>query len=183
VHDDAFAGRPALMDAEILVGVERALPMKHADLFARMLASGGTIITGQIFLFTMLSVLLPMKIWASLVAPVIPMMMRSAFSWRASFSRPVIREVSSSANTDTLISGLMDSMSILRLSSPSSIIFLRPSWSLYITEPSLPASILSNTWYNMIWESGTFSATWAANRAAFLEVSEKSLGTINVFIR
>src|SRR3954464_15570872 len=36
VHDDAFAGRPTLMNAEILVGVERALPVKHADLFARM---------------------------------------------------------------------------------------------------------------------------------------------------
>src|SRR5215470_5234192 len=32
VHDDAFAGRSALMDAQILVRVELALPVKHSDL-------------------------------------------------------------------------------------------------------------------------------------------------------
>src|SRR5260221_7768713 len=35
-HDDAFAARPALMQAEILVGVEMSLPMEHADLYAFM---------------------------------------------------------------------------------------------------------------------------------------------------
>ena len=32
VHDHALAGRSALVGAEILIGVEPALPVKHADL-------------------------------------------------------------------------------------------------------------------------------------------------------
>src|ERR1700732_61363 len=32
VHDDALARRAALMDAQVLVGVEAALPVEHADL-------------------------------------------------------------------------------------------------------------------------------------------------------
>jgi hypothetical protein len=32
VHHDALARRPALMHAQVLVGVELALPMEHADL-------------------------------------------------------------------------------------------------------------------------------------------------------
>src|SRR5690348_15548858 len=34
VHQHAFAGRSALMQAQVLVGIERALPMEHADLTA-----------------------------------------------------------------------------------------------------------------------------------------------------
>ena len=34
VHDDAFAAGAALMEAEILIGVELALPVEHADLAA-----------------------------------------------------------------------------------------------------------------------------------------------------
>src|SRR6266852_2317637 len=36
VHDDALAGRPALMNAQVLVGVEPPLPVEHADLDAVM---------------------------------------------------------------------------------------------------------------------------------------------------
>jgi hypothetical protein len=31
MHHDAFAGRPALVHAQIFVGVEFALPVEHAD--------------------------------------------------------------------------------------------------------------------------------------------------------
>src|SRR5262249_8938343 len=48
VHDHAFAARPALAQAEILIGVELALPMKHADL-AAIVKHDAAVAFGKVF--------------------------------------------------------------------------------------------------------------------------------------
>src|SRR6516162_6989059 len=48
--------------------------------------------------------------------------------------------------------------------------------------PSEPVSSLSNTLYRVSWAFLTCEHNLAAKRAAFLEVSEKSTGTINWFM-
>src|SRR5689334_17906429 len=48
--------------------------------------------------------------------------------------------------------------------------------------PSEPAVILSYTWYKITTAPGNCAVACTAKRAAFLEVSEKSVGTKNFFI-
>src|SRR5215471_15423810 len=47
VHDDAFAGRPTLMHAEVLIGVELALPVEHANL-APLMADDAAFAVGEL---------------------------------------------------------------------------------------------------------------------------------------
>src|SRR5207302_7679575 len=47
MHDDAFAGRAALVQAEILVGVETALPMEHPD-FETVVKNDAAVAFGEI---------------------------------------------------------------------------------------------------------------------------------------
>src|SRR6186713_2240350 len=148
------------------------------------LACGGTIMTGAISLLTILRVLLPIKIWPRRVEPVIPIMINCIL-----FSRTYLVNVSRnrllSSATQEIRELVMAANSVFTLSSASSMILNRLSSSSPAVLRGLlsePYSRVSKTLYKMRCASGTRVDICAAYLAAFLDASEKSMGTIKLFI-